>query len=397
MAETTPRARLLELLSQANSTTGRADTTIAAAINTLRDGYGQGGPTYNLQEQKTVRYAENGTYIASPDAGFDAVKRVNVEVDVPAPAPKLQNKSVSPTEAQQEISADASYDGLDNVTVEAIPSGYIGSGVARQDASGNTILNATTKNKSFPAGYYANAHGAQHSTVDVPNPTITVNASGLITASGSWTAGFTEDTSYSGTKQLATKAGTTITPTKSIQTAISSGTYATGDIKINAIPSEYIIPSGSERKTENGTYDVTNLAELIVAVSGGGGGLPEGIEAIATGTYEVASAFTTTRQTVTHNLGVVPDLVIFWHDGNIATTYSMLAAIRFGQWGWRGSAYTSWYFYHGNSTTTASAANSNNANYGVGNLTASTFTIQSHSSSYYWRAGTYKWMAIKFS
>ena len=29
---------------------------------------------------------------------------------------------------------------------------------------------------------------------------------------------------------------------------------------------------GSETKTENGTYDVTNLAELVVNVSGGGGG-----------------------------------------------------------------------------------------------------------------------------
>lgn len=28
---------------------------------------------------------------------------------------------------------------------------------------------------------------------------------------------------------------------------------------------------GSETKTENGTYDVTNLAELVVNVSGGGG------------------------------------------------------------------------------------------------------------------------------
>lgn len=396
MAETTPRTRLLELLSQANSTTGRADPTIAAAINTLRDGYGQGGPTYNLQEQKTVRYAENGTYIASPDAGYDAVKRVNVEVDVPAPAPKLQNKSVSPTEARQEINADASYDGLDSVTVEAIPSGYIGSGVARQDASGNTILNATTKNKSFPAGYYESAHGAQHSTVDIPNPTITVNASGLITASGSWTAGFTEDTTYSGTKQLATKAGTTITPTKSTQTAISSGTYATGDIKINAIPSEYIVPTGSETKTQNGTYDVTNLAQLIVNVSGGGG-LPAGIAAFDFGNVVVSSAFTTTRQTFSHNLGVTPDFVMVYATANIATTYSMLWAMRGSFLGYRSSAYNNFMCYHGNSTTTATVTNSNSTTYGVSNMTATTFQLASSSSSYYWRAGTYKYIALKFS
>lgn len=396
MAETTPRTRLLELLSQANSTTGRADPTIAAAINTLRDGYGQGGPTYNLQEQKTVRYAENGTYIASPDAGYDAVKRVSVEVDVPAPAPKLQNKSVSPTEARQEINADASYDGLDSVTVEAIPSGYIGSGVARQDASGNTILNATTKNKSFPAGYYESAHGAQHSTVDIPNPTITVNASGLITASGSWTAGFTEDTSYSGTKQLATKAGTTITPTKSSQTAISSGTYATGDIKINAIPSEYIVPTGSETKTQNGTYDVTNLAQLIVNVSGGGG-VPAGYSAIDLGEIKISTQFTTSRQTFNHKLGVVPDVVIVMANGNVAQTYSMLIAIGGSKVNYRGGNYLNHLAYHGNSSTTVTWTNANSTSYGVSNFTATTFQLASSSSSYYWRAGTYKYIALKFS
>ena len=37
---------------------------------------------------------------------------------------------------------------------------------------------------------------------------------------------------------------------------------------------------GSETKTANGTYDVTNLAELVVNVSGGGTGL-----VYETGTY----------------------------------------------------------------------------------------------------------------
>lgn len=41
---------------------------------------------------------------------------------------------------------------------------------------------------------------------------------------------------------------------------------------------------GSETKTQNGTYDVTNLAQLIVNVSGGGGGTN-----IETGTYIPAS------------------------------------------------------------------------------------------------------------
>lgn len=47
----------------------------------------------------------------------------------------------------------------------------------------------------------------------------------------------------SGTKQLTTQAAKTVTPTKSAQTAVSSGVYTTGAITVAAIPSEYITTS----------------------------------------------------------------------------------------------------------------------------------------------------------
>lgn len=43
---------------------------------------------------------------------------------------------------------------------------------------------------------------------------------------------------------------------------------------INGIPTGGITPSGSQNITENGTYDVTSLAEVIVNVASGGGGEP---------------------------------------------------------------------------------------------------------------------------
>lgn len=46
-------------------------------------------------------------------------------------------------------------------------------------------------------------------------------------------------TTYVGTG-IARQAGSTITPTKSQQTAISSGKFTTGDILVNPIPVEYI-------------------------------------------------------------------------------------------------------------------------------------------------------------
>lgn len=154
---------------------------------------------------------------------------------------------------------------------------------------------------------------------------------------------------------------------------------------------------GSTDITENGSFDVTGLASVLVNVASGGG-LPSGISKIACGEYTVSSDFTTSRQTVTHNMGVVPDLVFFYYDGgNIATTYTMLWSLRCTKLGYRSSAYNLYNAYHGNSTTSVSVTNTSSTTVGVSNLTTTTFQIASHSTSYYWRGGkTYKWIAIKF-
>lgn len=170
--------------------------------------------------------------------------------------------------------------------------------------------------------------------------------------------------------------------------------YFIDDATLTAIANAIRGKNGSSSK-----YTPAQMATAIAAISGGGGGLPSGIAKIAEGTYTVASDFTTTTQTVTHNLGVVPDFLIIWKDGsNVATTYSMLWAMRSSRMPYRSSSYTSFMCYHGNSTTSTTLTNSNNANYGIGNSpTATTFNLQSASTSYYWRAGTYRWMVIKFN
>lgn len=72
-------------------------------------------------------------------------------------------------------------------------------------------------------------------------------------------------------KTTFTTQSKTATPTKSTQTIkCDSGYDGLSQVSINPIPNEYIIPSGSETKTQNGTYDVTSLSELVVNVSGGG-------------------------------------------------------------------------------------------------------------------------------
>lgn len=105
--------------------------------------------------------------------------------------------------------------------------GKLITGTMTNNSVGTITLDQTTTSYTIPAGYHDGTGKVQHTTVNIPDPTITVSSSGLITANGSWTRGFTTDNSYSKTQQLTTKAATTYTPGTTNQT-IASGTYLTG-------------------------------------------------------------------------------------------------------------------------------------------------------------------------
>lgn len=104
--------------------------------------------------------------------------------------PVLQDKTVTPTTSKQTVTADSGYDGLDTVTVNSMP-------ITRQ-----------------------------------ATPTISVNSSGLITASVTQTAGYVTAGTKSGTKQLTTQAAKTVTPSASSQTAVAKNVYTTGAITV---------------------------------------------------------------------------------------------------------------------------------------------------------------------
>lgn len=70
------------------------------------------------------------------------VNGVKLQGTFTAPTISLQNKTITPTKSEQPIRADAGYDGLESVKVEAIPSEYINT--TDGTATGSDILKGKT-------------------------------------------------------------------------------------------------------------------------------------------------------------------------------------------------------------------------------------------------------------
>ena len=116
----------------------------------------------------------------------------------------------------------------------------------------STDLTASGATVSVPSGYYASNASKSVSTATQATPNISVNDSGLITASATQTAGYVSSGTKSATLQLLTQGAKTITPSSSQQTAVSSGKYTTGNVVVSAVPTE------TKSITSNGTYSPTS-------------------------------------------------------------------------------------------------------------------------------------------
>ena len=101
--------------------------------------------------------------------------------------------------------------------------------IASKSSSDLTASGATV---TVPAGHYASQTTKSVSTATQATPSVSVDSSGKITASATQTAGYVSAGTKTGTKQLTTQAAKTVTPSTSEQTAVASGVYTTGAVKV---------------------------------------------------------------------------------------------------------------------------------------------------------------------
>lgn len=78
----------------------------------------------------------------------------------------------------------------------------------------------------------ANPNDGNSPRVEVATPMIDVSAGGLITATTEQEKGYVPGGTKSATQQLTTQGAKTVTPGTSNQTAVASGRYTTGDVKV---------------------------------------------------------------------------------------------------------------------------------------------------------------------
>lgn len=149
-----------------------------------------------------------------------------------------QNKTVSPTESQQNVTADSGYTGLGTVTVNAISSSYVGSEITRKAA---TTYNTSSTDQTISSGQYLT--GAQTiKAVTTANLSAANIKAGVVVKVGDTND---DDRIAAVTGTYTSDANASATDILSGKTAYVNGAKVTGTVTFQTIYSGMSDPSSS--------------------------------------------------------------------------------------------------------------------------------------------------------
>lgn len=212
-------------------------------------------------------------------------------VTVPAGYYRSQATKSVATATQATPSISVSTAGL--ITASATQTaGYVAAGTKSATKQltvqeGKTVTPSLSEQTAVTANVYTTGaiKVAAMPTATQATPTVSVNSSGLITASATQTAGYVAAGTKSGTKQLTTQAAKTVTPSDSEQTAVAAGVYTTGAVKVAAMPSV-----ARANTTLTGAADDTNDTITYTASNNQGTGYVTGANKTATKTVTLTAS-----------------------------------------------------------------------------------------------------------
>ena len=139
-------------------------------------GYITGGTKTGIAVSVSASELVSGTLEVTTNGTKDVTNYATVSVAVPVGQEiNNQNKTVTPSESQQTVTADNGYTGLGTVTVKGITASYVGSGVTQRSSSDLTVSGPTV---TAPAGYYASAASKSVTTMTLPTTTVAAATSG---------------------------------------------------------------------------------------------------------------------------------------------------------------------------------------------------------------------------